>query len=82
MAENKPAHKVKYGAVSATTWEKKIKGKDGKEFTVYNTEIVRNYKNGDKWEKTSNFQKNDLPKVEVVTRKAFEWLGEKNEEEE
>lgn len=74
--ENKPSEKFKCGNVTATIWENKAKTKDGKEYSFFNVAIERNFKNDkDEWNKSSSFMKNDLPKVELVTRKAFEYLS-------
>ena len=81
MAKNKvskkkklPIAKFQAGNTSATVWTHKAKYK-GKSFDSFNVEIVKNYKDDeDEWQKTSNFNKQDLVKVEVVLRQAINFL--------
>lgn len=76
---NKPEKKFRAGAVTGTVWENKGK-KDDKEFSFYTTDIVRNYKDkDDKWQKTSNFRKQDLPDVRLIAGKLYEYLSFKEE---
>ena len=76
MENNKPVEKIRAGNVTATIWKNTNKSKDGKEYDFYSVSIERNFKNDkDEWKSTNSFMKNDLPKVELVTRKAFEFLA-------
>ncbi len=64
----------KAGAISATIWENtnKVKGKD---VTFQTVAISRSYKDKEeKWQTTSSFRISDLPKVELVARKAYQYL--------
>jgi len=75
--KKKPEQKFRAGSVTATIWAKDIEvTRDGKKtsVTVYNTEIVKNYKDGEEWKKTNNFGKDDLVKLQVVLAKATEFL--------
>ena len=77
---NKPEKKIQVGGISATIWKNtnKVKGKDV-EFTTIT--IDRSYKDKDeKWKTTSSMKINDLPKVELVARKAFEYLSLKEDD--
>lgn len=81
MAENKgPKEKFRAGAVTATVWENTAK-KGDQEFKVYNVTIERNYKDGEKWESTNQFRMNDLPKVALVTNKAYEYIATMTKED-
>ena len=76
MEGNKPVGKYRAGNVTATIWKNENKSKDGKEYDFYSVSIERNFKNDkEEWKSTNSFMKNDLPKVELVTRKAFEFLA-------
>ena len=70
----KPLKEFASGSVRATTWENEHEKGDQK-FTTQTVSVERRYKdkNGD-WNGTNGFRKNDLPNVEVVARKAFEFL--------
>lgn len=70
----KPAFKCRSKNVSATVWKKEVK-KDKLSFTVYNTEIVKNYKTEDgEYEKTSNFSQEELGDVIVVSQMAQQYI--------
>lgn len=71
---NMPEKKFVAGAISATIW-KNTSEKDGKEFSYETISIERNFKdqNGE-WKKTSSMRINDLPKAEMVLKKAYEFL--------
>lgn len=68
-----PEAKFRAGAVSATVWENVIE-KEGKKFTVYNTSVVKNYKDGEEWKTTNSFQKQDLPNLRLVSDKAYDFI--------
>lgn len=72
---NKPEQKFRAGSITATIWAKEVPSRDKKTMvTLYNTEIVKNYKDGEEWKKTNNFNKEDLIKVSVVLNKVVEFL--------
>ena len=81
MSENKtskgkaPMETFRAGGVKATVWENALKTKDGKTIDVFSINIDRSYKDGEEWKTTSSFKLNDLPKVELVARKAYEYLA-------
>ena len=77
MEGNKPVQVFKAGGVRAAIWENTIE-KDGQSIPTYSIQIDRTYKDGDQWKRTSHFRLNDLAKVELVTRKAFESISLKS----
>jgi len=80
MEKNKPIKKFKAGGVSATIWKNtnKVNGKDVEFQTIA---IDRSYTDKDKkWRTTSSMRINDLPKVELVARKAYEYLTLKEDD--
>jgi hypothetical protein len=82
--KKKPLAKFKAGKISATVWDREVEKKDSKDvYTIYNVEIVKNYTidDGKTWKKTNNFGKEDLVRVEIVTRKALEFLMLNDDEE-
>lgn len=71
---SKPKNKFRCGSVTATIWENEQQ-KEGKKFIINSITIERNYQDKDKnWKRTSSFGLNDLHKVEIVARRAFESL--------
>ena len=75
MEKNKPVKKFKAGAISATVWKNKNQV-NGKDIEFQTVTIIRNYKDKKgEWKSTSSMGLNDLPKVELVARKAYEYLA-------
>lgn len=72
--KNTPEKKFSAGAVSATIWSNKGE-KDGKEFFYKTVTIQRRYQDSDKnWKSTDSHRLNDLPKVALVAKKAYEYM--------
>lgn len=67
---NLPEKKFRAGAISATIWRNKAQ--DGEYKTI---SLERHYTDKEgKWQSTSSFRLNDLPKASVVLQKAYEFL--------
>lgn len=77
---NGPAKTIRAGNVKATIWENHTDAGD----TYYSVSTTRSYKDGDQWKETNSFYRDDLPKLELVTRKAYEfiWLSPARHSEE
>ena len=70
-----PEINFRAGVISATVWQNQGKNRDG-EATEYKTvSVQRGYKtkNGE-WQNTTSLRINDLPRVNVVLQKAYEYL--------
>ena len=80
MESNKPVQVFKAGGVRAAIWENTIE-RDGKSVSVHSIQIDRTYKDGEEWKRTNRFRLNELARVELVARKAFEFLSLKAEED-
>ena len=49
---------------------------DGRKFTAYAIQVERRYKDEEgKWQGTNRFRQSDLPKLELVVRKAYEFIA-------
>lgn len=66
----RPAETIRAGGVKATIWENKTKDDN----VYYSVSLTRSYKDGDEWKESNSYYRDDLPKVELVMRKAFEWI--------
>ena len=70
-----PEKKFRAGAVSATVWKNNRINTKGETFTTYSISIERNYTDKEgKWNSTNSMRVNDLPKAELVSRLAYEFL--------
>ena len=78
VKENKkqlPVKKFRCGNVTATIWGSVIT-KNNIEIEVFNTTIVRSYKDeSNNWKTVNSYGINDLNKVRLVSEKAFEFLS-------
>jgi len=78
----RPKKRFRCGGVSALIWENEQTTSD-ETFTIESVTFSRRYKKNDgQWDSTSSFRRNDLPKLEVVCRKAYEYLNERQIEPE
>ena len=73
---NKPEKKFRAGAISATVWQNQGKDREGNPATYRTISLARNYKDKKtgEWKSTNSFRILDLPKVALVSNKAFEYL--------
>lgn len=79
--ENKPEKTFRAGVISATVWQNAAKSKNGEDVVFKTISLKRSYKDKDeKWQSTSSFRINDLPKVELVAKKAYEHIMMSNAE--
>lgn len=66
---NKPVHEIRLGSIKAAIWRDQHSEKPR-----FNVSVTRIYKDGDKWKTSDYFGRDDLPKVGLVTQKAYEWM--------
>lgn len=67
---NKPAHEIRLGTIKATIWKQPGTNKK----VYYNVTVARIFKDGDEWKTTQSFGRDDLPKLELCIKKAYEWI--------
>ena len=75
---NMPEKKFRAGGVVATVWKNTIT-KDGETKEFFTVDITNNYKVANEWKTKSSYSKNDLVKVEIVTRASQDYLFLKTE---
>lgn len=66
---NKPVHEVRLGSIKAAVWRDQYSEKPRHIVTV-----TRIYKEGEKWKNSDFFARDDLPKLALVSQKAYEWM--------
>ena len=81
MEGKKPIKVFKAGGIRAAIWENTVT-RNGNQVTVHSVQIDRTYKDGEEFKRTSRFNVADLPKVQLVAGKAFEFLGLNSENRE
>jgi len=67
---NQPVTTIRAGGVKATVWENQ--SKEGN--TYFSVSVTRSYKDGEEWKDTGTYYRDDLPKIELVVRKAYEFI--------
>ena len=83
MEKKIPEKKFRIGTVSATIWKNQCISKKGETFDTYTISIERNYTDKEnRWSATNSMRINDLPKVELVSRLAYEFVMTRNLEDE
>jgi hypothetical protein len=77
-----PKKRFRCGGVAASVWENE-RTADGRTFTVESVTFSRRYKKNDgSWDSSSSFRPNDLPKLQVVCVRAYEYLNAKEPDRE
>jgi len=79
----KPAKSFRAGAVEAAIFENE-RTVGGKKLKMFNVVFRRSYKDKDgNWQNSDSFGINDVPKVELLLKKSYEFVlvGERAEEE-
>lgn len=72
---NKPEKKFRAGAISATVWRNHGQNKNGEPVIFKTVSLERNYMDkNEEWKSTHSFRVNDLPKVALVSNKAYEYI--------
>lgn len=70
IKKNHPAHRIRYGAITATIWEN-----DGLDRSFFNTTFRRVYKKqDDTWSETDSFDDRDLPTLAKAAGDAHSWI--------
>jgi len=78
----KPIKTYKAGPITAKIWENQHIKPDGSVSVFHTVSLDRVYKDKeDNWKNTSTFRIGDLPKAELVLKKAYEFLVLKKDTE-
>ena len=74
--KKQPEKTFRAGSVSATIWKNTNKV-NNEDVSFYTTSIIRSYKDAEgNWKTTSIFRMNDLPKLQLVSKRAYEYTIE------
>jgi len=69
----KPVKVIRLRGVSASIFANQAKS-DGRDITFHKVSLQRSYKDGDEWKQTSSFGRDDLPIVNLVLKRAWEFV--------
>ena len=76
QADNMPAFKCKYGAVSAAVFANQVTGGDNKPSTSYAVQLQRSYKAADgKWAVSATLREQDLLNAAFALQKCLEFTS-------
>jgi hypothetical protein len=66
---NPPAHTIRFGLIKGSVWRNQTRAGDR-----YTITVVRLFKNGDRWTKSTRFGRDDLPLVAKICDLAHTWV--------
>jgi hypothetical protein len=72
-AATKPVKTIRLRGVSASISANQGKS-DGRDITFHKVSLKRSYKDGDEWKQTTSFSRDDLPIVNLVLKRAWEFI--------
>ncbi len=72
-SSQKPVKVIRLRGVSASVFANQGKS-DGREITFHKVSLQRSYKDGDEWKQTTSFGRDDLPIVNLVMKRAWEFI--------
>ncbi len=76
-----PIKVIRVGTVSASVWKDEV-DKNGTTVVRYSIRIQKRFRQDDgEWKNTDYFFPEELPKLQLVTAKAFEYISLKESEE-
>ena len=75
--KDKPAHQVRLGSIKAAIWKN-----DTGSGVRFNTTFSRLYRDGETWQSTDSFGRDDLLLLAKVADQAHSWICEQSQEKE
>lgn len=76
MKNEKPIHEIRLGAVKAAIWKNATQNG-----TRFNVTFCRLYKDGDKWQRTDSYGRDDLLLLGKVADLAHTWICEQSSQD-
>lgn len=67
---NRPIKTFRVGNIKAAIWENRSES----DRTYHSVALTRSYKEGEEWRESTVFGRDDLPRLELATRSAFEFI--------
>ncbi|MCC7291859.1 MAG: hypothetical protein IT449_07350 [Phycisphaerales bacterium] len=73
--KDKPVHEVRLGRIKAVIWANEVEGG-----VRHNVQLRRLYKDGDNWEQSDTFGRDDLLLAAKVADLAHTWICERSQD--
>jgi hypothetical protein len=70
--KQKPAHEIRLGRIRAAIWA----NTSDRGEVWFNVTVSRLYKDGQRWQQTTSYRRDDLPLVSKVVNVAYAWIWE------
>ena len=70
LSKQKPMHEIRLGRIRAAIWANQT----SEEVVWFNVTVSRLYRDGDRWQDTATFRRDDLPIVAKVVDMAYAWI--------
>lgn len=70
----KPIKQIRSGRIQSSIFENDKKSKEGKDYKDYSANIVKTYKDGDKYPETTTFFEDDLADLIVVATETQRYI--------
>ncbi len=70
--KQKPVHEIRLGKIRAAIWA----NTSDRGEVWFNVTVSRLYKDGDRWQQTTSYRRDDLPLVSRVVNAAYTWIWE------
>lgn len=72
--KQKPVHEIRLGRIRAAIWANQT---DSREIW-FNVMVSRLYRDGDRWQDSPTFRRDDLPLVSKVVNMAYVWIWDQD----
>jgi hypothetical protein len=74
VRSNKPVQAFRMRGISASVFANDVTTDDGRELTRFDVSIQRRYRDGDEFKTTTSFRRDDLPILQLLARRAWEFI--------
>jgi hypothetical protein len=74
VRSNKPVQAFRMRGISASVFANEVTTDDGRELTRYDVSVQRRYRDGDEFKTTTSFRRDDLPILQLLARRAWEFI--------
>jgi hypothetical protein len=73
-AANKPVQAFRMRGISASVFANDVVTDDGRKLIRFDVSVQRRYRDGDEFKTTTSFRRDDLPILQLLARRAWEYI--------